>query len=74
MKDFLVGWIVFQLFIVGLAGAIADSNPGDKSRTVDCSSWAFAPAVMLIDLTVPLLQFSDLGVRECTPGSLHQVQ
>lgn len=71
MQKFLAGWIAWQLLMIGVCAANLDNHrsAAEEDRTVDCSSMGYKIATTVIDIAVPLYQFTDIGTRDCTPGT-----
>ena len=69
VKNFLAGWILWQLFVISIAGAIHDINRNDYERKVDCSNLSYFIRVTVIDVSLPLLQFTDFKTRDCIVGT-----
>lgn len=67
-KKFIFFWFTWQIIIIGVMGWSFDLKQGDKvfqDRTVNCSSLGYVFGISVVDLTLPLIQFSALGPRGC---------
>ncbi len=69
MQKFLVGWIIMQLMVIGISSASIDNHRASNNTPVDCSSVDYKVGVTIIDVSVPLLQFSDLSTKDCATGT-----
>lgn len=68
MKNFLVGWLVWQLLIVGIvSGVLASETPAESARTVNCSNGLIEVGYIVVYVAVPLMAFvPNIGSRSCT--------
>ena len=71
MKKFILDWFIAQVLLLGFIGWMADLDQAKwtNNDTVNCSSVGYVIGVTIIDVTVPLIQFSHFGTRKCSTGT-----
>lgn len=72
MKKFFIGWFLWQVLVLGWLGLYFDESRTSSSAQilddnikVNCSSVEYRLGVGIIDITLPLIQFTHMGPRDC---------
>lgn len=71
MKNFLIGWFVFQFACITLAAYGLDLNRTQEAgpSLIDCTSPSYFVESTIIDLGVPLINFTNLVERPCATST-----
>lgn len=64
MKEFIKIWFLWQFVVIGIVGLQADFNPTDDHK-IECSSVGYFVGITVIDITIPLIQFTNFVHRDC---------